>query len=138
MAGPVVKPCKIVHTVGRNGVSNGWVQEVVSSLDGFTEGIIGQVYVTVVSVGKMKGFHLHRKCVGHLTCVVGQVQLVVYEGVVKRVFELGGANAVTVKVPAGCPMAIVNVGERDAYVINYRYPPWSPEDPDQEEWEEPR
>jgi dTDP-4-dehydrorhamnose 3,5-epimerase-like enzyme len=137
MTGPQVKPCKIVPTLDRNGVSNGWIQEIVSCLDGFTEGIIGQVYLTVVSVGKRKGFHLHRKCVGHLTCVLGEVQLLVYEGTVRRVFELGGANAVTVKVPPGCPAAIVNVGKTDAYVINYRYPAWSPEDPDQEEWEEP-
>lgn len=133
----IVKPCKMVPTYARDGHTNGWLLEVVSSRDSWTEHIEGQVYLTVAYPGELKGYHVHRKKVDHFTCVCGRADvLALVDGEVAR-FPMvdDGGSRFTVKVPAGYPHAIENTGEFDAYVINYCWPPYDPEDPDQEELE---
>lgn len=132
----LVKPCKKVTTFDRNKKVNGWLLEVVSKKDGFTEHIKGQVYLTVASPGALKGFHVHKHKIDHFTCVKGNIILIVWNGKKFLEYDMGEKNFVTVKVPPKMPHAIYNYGKEDAYVINYCYPPYDSKDPDQVEWEE--
>lgn len=131
-----VKPCKKVITKDpKSGKPNGFLVEIVSAKDGWTEHIEGQVYMTTVLPGVFKGFHIHRKKIDHFTCIKGNVFVVTYEDGKYKEYPSGLDNLYTVKVPPGIPHGLYNYGDEEAYVINYAYPPYDSHDPDQTEWE---
>lgn len=129
------KPCKKVTTKGRSGQPNGFLVEVVSSKDNWTENIQGQVYMTTVLPGVFKGFHIHQKKVDHFTCLKGNVFIVTYENGEYKEYRSGEDGFYTVKIPPTVPHGLYNYGEEEAYVVNYCWPPYDPADPDQTEWE---
>ena len=129
------KQCKKVVTFDHDGKENGWLLEINSVRDGFTKQIPGQVYLTVASPGAVKGFHLHQKKLDHFTCIKGKIKLVIFDGDKFQEFLMGEGNFITVKVPPKIPHAIHNIGSDDAYVINYCYPAFKADEPDQEEWQ---
>lgn len=131
-----IKLCKKVITKdGKTGLPNGFLVEIVSAKDGWTEQIKGQVYMTTVPPGVFKGFHIHQKKIDHFTCVRGNVFVVTYEDGEYREYPSGEKGFCTVKVPPKVPHGLYNFGDEEAYVINYCYPPYDPSDPDQTEWE---
>jgi len=132
----VVKDCKKVITKDRkSGEPNGFLVEVVSAKDGWTEHIEGQVYLTTVLPGVFKGFHIHQKKIDHFTCVKGTIFVVTYENGEYHEYLSGEDNLCTVKIPPQVPHGLYNFGDTEAYVVNYCYPAYDPNDPDQTEWE---
>ena len=83
----------------------------------------------------IKGFHIHKKKIDHFTCIKGNIKLVVFDKKEYQEYLMGEKNFITVKVPPRIPHAIYNPGQEDAYVINYCWPAYDPDDSDQEEWE---
>ncbi len=123
-----IKPCKKVATKHTDGTPNGWLLEVQSDRDGFTEKLHGQVYLSVVSPGVVKGYHIHAVATYHVTCIKGRIRSTVYKDRThKQEIELGDGDFKTIKYPPGCAHLIENIGEGQAYVLIYRYPSWSPE-----------
>lgn len=116
------KRCKKIVTKNLQGKVNGWLLEIASDRDGFTENIKGQVYLTVVKPGKLKGFHLHRLKTNHLTCLSGQATLVAWDGKKFQELHFGDKHFITIKVPPKIPIALYNRGKNDAYIINVCHP----------------
>jgi len=131
----LTKQCKKIKTFDHDQKKNGWLLELNSVRDGFTEHIEGQVYMTVATPGAVKGFHLHKKKIDHFTCIKGKIRLVIFNGKEYQEFLMGDDNFITVKVPPTIPHAIHNIGSEDAYVVNYCHPAYDPDNLDQEEWE---
>lgn len=127
------KKCKKITTLDQNGQETGWLLELNSDNDGWTEFIKGQVYLTVVSPGTQKGFHLHKLKTNHITCIKGFVTLGVFDGKKVHSYKIGEDNFQTVQIKPNFPLAIYNRGDKDAYVINYCYPAYDPKVKEQEE-----
>lgn len=90
-----------------------------------------QVYVTIVAPGAVKGPHLHLKRCGMLTCIKGDVRIVVrIAGVYREYFSGESHGFATIPIPPAAPNAIYNIGAEEAYVLNMPSPPWTAADPD--------
>src|SRR3989344_5265220 len=123
-----IKPCKKVATKHTDGSANGWLLEIGGDRDGFTEGIIGQAYVTVVDPGVVKGYHIHALAKYHVTCFKGKIRSTVYKSrTEKQSVEMGDGDYKTIKYPAGCAHLIENIGTEPAYILIYRDVAWSPD-----------
>ena len=129
------KVCKKVNTTGHKNIKNGWILELNSDRDKWTEFIKGQVYLTVVNPKKQKGFHLHKLKINHITCIKGRVTVGVFNGKKVQEFNIGEDNFLSIKIPPKKPFAIFNRGRIDAYVINYSYPSYNPKVREQREVE---
>ncbi|MEK7615712.1 MAG: hypothetical protein AAB420_00720 [Patescibacteria group bacterium] len=106
--------------------------EVQSDRDGFTDKIIGNIYLTVLHPKSVKGYHIHAVASYHVTCLKGTVRSTVYRSrTEKETIEYGDNNFITIKYPPGCAHLIENLGDEPAYVIIYRYPAWSRDLPEQ-------
>lgn len=127
------KQCKKVITRDLKGKTNGWLLELTSDRDSFTEKLKGQVYLTVVKPKTLKGFHKHNLKTNHLTCISGKAILVAWEDGEFKEYEFGEDNFQIVKVPPKIPIAIYNRGQRDAYIINACFPAFDPHVPEQED-----
>lgn len=123
-----VKNCKRVDTRDTSGVSNGWILELVSDQDGFTEHIKGQMYLSVAAPGLFKGYHIHAAADYYVTCIKGKIKdVIIPKRGEKHEEELGDGNFKLVHIPKGIPHGFQNIGTEDAYILVYRYPSWSPE-----------
>jgi len=116
----------------------GRLQEILRCDDeGFTE--FGQVYVTSVYPGVVKGWHLHRKQTDNIACISGMVKLVIYDGrsgspTKGELMELfiGEHNPMLVHVPPELFHGFKCVGESEALVLNVPDLPYDRENPDEE------
>ncbi len=132
MASDFSKTCRKVATTDAAGKPNGWLVELYSERDGFTEGLRGQVYATIIAPHTAKGYHVHAKAFGHFTCIVGRVRSVVIgrDGD-RRQTLLDDENLRTVKVWPGEAHCLFNESDAPATIINFRTPAWSPDGPEQ-------
>lgn len=91
-----------------------------------------QVYLTVVSPGKVKGPHLHLKRWGLFTCIKGNGKIVVRtEKGYEEHFTGEDYDYATIQVPAGMAAAIQGLGDVDAYFLNMPSPSWHVDDQDE-------
>src|SRR3989344_2685554 len=107
------KKCKKVITYNQKNKRTGWLLELNSEKDGWTEFIKGQVYLTVISPGAKKGFHLHKLKTNHITCIKGFITLGVFDGKRVQSLKIGEDNFLTVKIPPDLPLALFNDGNSD-------------------------
>jgi dTDP-4-dehydrorhamnose 3,5-epimerase len=98
----------------------------------------GQVYLSTVRPGVVKGWHLHRVQEDLVTCVKGMVKLAMYDaregspthGLVREVF-IGDHNPQLVRIPAGVYHGWKCISDDEAYVINVPNEPYNRESPDE-------
>lgn len=125
---------KRIDTLGENGAPNGFVIPVWSVLDNIVppEMYARQVYVTAVNPGCIKGPHLHMKRWGMFCCIKGSIKVVTKtpEGVYGTWFSGEHYDYALIQVPPGIGAAIVNMGDKIAYVLNLPSSPYDPKDPD--------
>jgi dTDP-4-dehydrorhamnose 3,5-epimerase len=109
----------------------------------------GQVYVTAVYPGVVKGWHYHRIQTDHFICVAGMAKVVLYDGREGsstrgevNEFFLGYLNPALLKIPPGVMHGFKGVSQEMALIVNvptelynydepdeYRVPPHSDEVP---------
>lgn len=98
----------------------------------------GQVYVTTLYSGVVKGWHLHRDQWDRMTCLRGRVMLGLVdarpgsptEGEQMRIM-MGDRNFVLVRVPAGVWHGLKNIADEEAMVLNVVSHPFNAADPDE-------
>ncbi len=98
----------------------------------------GQVYVTTLYPGVVKGWHLHREQWDRMTCLRGRVLLGLVDsrpdsptcGEQMRIV-LGDRNFVLVRVPAGVWHGLKNIAGEEAMVVNVVSHPFNAADPDE-------
>ena len=121
-------------TKDARGDVNGWLVPIINVHDNFPDSAQWpkQLYVTVVSPGKVKGPHLHMKRWGLFTCIVGNVKIVVKTANGYEEYFTGTEHQFrTIQVPAGVPAALQNIGDVDAYILNMPSPAWHVDDQDE-------
>ena len=118
-----------IPTKDSTGKPNGWLQPLWNIHDGPP---IAQVYALGIEPKGVKGPHLHLKRRGLFTCLAGEVLLVIRPKPRQYCSFRLDVWPEPVKVPAGVPAAIYNVGFEEALVLNMPEPAWRPDD--QDEW----
>ncbi len=98
----------------------------------------GQVYMTTVYPGIVKGWHYHQKQVDNMTVVKGMLKLVLYDDRVDsptrgevNEFFIGEYRPLMVQIPQGVLHGIKGVGTKEAILINVVTEPYNRETPDE-------
>ncbi len=131
----IVQPHEKIITYDTANSKTGWLLPVFNVHDGVIapEQHPQQVYLTVLQPGTTKGPHLHMRRWGLLTCIRGDVRIIIRdeEGSYRAYFSGESYMFTSVQVPSGCAAAIYNLGTGEAYVLNMPSPAWSKDDPDE-------
>ena len=119
-----------ITTRDQQGKVNGWLVPIWNVLDGPQ---VDQVYLTVIIPGAVKGPHLHLRRRGLFKVILGSVRLVIRNSQGIYLSTVMDADSDPIPVAPGIPVALYNVWEYDAYVLNMPSPSWRPDDQDEHE-----
>ena len=116
--GVAVKPLRVIPD------ERGWLMEILRRDDPFFAQF-GQVYLTVVYPGVVKGWHWHKKQNDHFCVVKGMAKIVLYDrredspthGLINEFF-LGERNPSLVVIPRGVIHGMKGTGTEPAFLIN--------------------
>ena len=116
--GVVVKKLKVIPD------ERGYLMEMMRADDEFFQKF-GQIYMTVVYPGVVKGWHYHKKQTDHFVCVKGMIKVVLYDGredspTHKEVgeFFLGEQNPILLVIPKLVLHGMKGVGTEPGLLIN--------------------
>jgi dTDP-4-dehydrorhamnose 3,5-epimerase len=116
--GVVAKPLNVIPD------ERGWLMEILRADDVFFEKF-GQVYMSVVYPGVVKGWHYHKSQRDNLCVIRGMAKLVIFDsredsttkGNFKEFF-IGERNPLLVSIPPGLLHGMKGIGTEPAYFIN--------------------
>jgi|SRR5579872_6122498 len=129
--GVCIKPLK------RFSDARGWLTELYRA-DELPEGFAPTMaYVSVTHSGVARGPHEHREQTDGFCFISGVFRLTLWENrsgraPCKEVYEVGEYNPIFVTVPPGVVHAYQNIGETDAFVLNFPdrlYAGWGKKEP---------
>ena len=112
------------------GDENGFLVPIYNIKDDFFEKgkEPKQVYLTVISPGKIKGPHLHYIRTGCFTCIKGNARFILRtEERYEEIYSGEDYNYKTVIVPTGVAAALQNLSTEDVYILNMPNPSWTPD-----------
>ena len=98
----------------------------------------GQVYLSVVYPGVVKGWHYHKKQTDHFICVRGQMKVVLYDpredsptrGMVNE-FVIGDHAPFLIEIPNLVYHGFKCISEHEAIVVNYTTECYDYKNPDE-------
>jgi mannose-6-phosphate isomerase-like protein (cupin superfamily) len=119
----MITELQTIDTKGADDLPNGWIVPIWHVDSGQK---IEQVYLTTIYRGCMKGPHLHHQREGAFTVLSGSVLIVcrVDSEYWTIRCEDTYSKYETVRVPAGVPCALYNVGHETALILNMPNPAW--------------
>jgi dTDP-4-dehydrorhamnose 3,5-epimerase len=129
--GVVTKALKVIPD------ERGYLMEMLRCDDPFFQKF-GQVYLSVVYPGVVKGWHYHHKQVDHFVIVKGTAKVVLYDrredspthGEVNEFF-LGDHNPTLITIPPLVLHGMKGVGQESAYLVNVPTEPYRYDEPDE-------
>jgi dTDP-4-dehydrorhamnose 3,5-epimerase len=98
----------------------------------------GQVYITAVYPGVVKGWHYHKIQVDHFVCIHGMAKVVLYDaregspthGEVNEFF-MGRLNSIMLTIPQGVFHGFKGIGEEMTLIVNVPTELYNYEQPDE-------
>lgn len=116
----------------------GWLMEMLRADDPFFQRF-GQVYLTAVYPGVVKGWHWHERQTDHFVCVKGMAKVVLYDrrpdsptkGEIAEFF-MGERNQILVVIPAGVLHGMKGIGTEPALIINVPTQTYDYAEPDEQ------
>ena len=85
----------------------------------------GQVYITAVYPGVVKGWHYHKIQTDHFICVAGMAKVVLYDGREGspthgdvNEFFMGHLNPILLEIPSGVIHGFKGISEEMALIVN--------------------
>lgn len=84
------------------------------------------LYMTITAKGAFKGYHLHQMRRSRFVCLKGTVKITVVEGAEKREFLLDASRPERLFLPTQVYIGIENIGEEEAWLLNFPDPPYDP------------
>lgn len=98
----------------------------------------GQVYMTTTYPGVVKAWHMHKKQIDNVCCILGMIKLVMYDPredspTFKEVnqFYLGIHNPLVVQIPANVYHGWMCISQEEAIVVNVPTEAYNRKDPDE-------
>ena len=112
---------KRVVTYDHDGAENGWLLEL------YKDGRLTTAYLTAAAPGAFKGYHLHRIRAARYVCVRGRMKIILYAGGRRQEHVLDAAHPQRLFIPPDTATGLQNIGEEEAWLINYPDPPYDPD-----------
>ena len=116
---------KKVTTYDLEGNENGFLIELFKSKDETKT----EAYMTCISEGGFKGFHLHRVRAARYFCLKGKVKIVLYKpgNPEKEEYFMDVDTPKRLFIPKDIATGLYNIGQGDAWLVNYPDPAYDPE-----------
>ena len=111
---------KKVTTYDLQGKENGWLQEL------FVEDGKTHAYLTAAKPGAFKGYHLHQIRAARYLCLKGEMKIILYVNGIREEHILSAENKKRLYIPPNTPTGLENIGNEEAWLINYPNPPYDP------------
>ena len=116
----------------------GYLFETLRNDDKIYGNEFGQVLVSEIYPGVIKGFHLHEKHDEYTVCVKGNIKYIAvkeYADGRKKIntFVIGEKNPVLIKVPRGVWHGYMTLENKSATLVYLMSRPYNPKDPDTKE-----
>jgi dTDP-4-dehydrorhamnose 3,5-epimerase-like enzyme len=112
---------KKVPTYDLSGKENGFLIEL------FKDGNKTTAYLTCAKAGAFKGYHLHKVRASRYICVKGKMKIILYVNGKREEHILTSENLTRLFIPPNIPTGLQNIGEEDAWLINFPDPPYDPD-----------
>nr|AOS95343.1 dTDP-4-dehydrorhamnose 3,5-epimerase [uncultured bacterium] len=116
-----LEPAKKVTTFAHDGSENGFLVEL------FKDGAKTTAYLTAAAPGAFKGYHLHRVRAARYVCLRGQMKIIVYIDGKRIEHVLDATRPERLFIPANVATGLQNIGDEEAWLINYPDPPYDPQ-----------
>jgi len=116
----------------------GYLFETIRSDDKIYSGKFGQVLISVLYPGVIKGWHLHKKQTEYTTCIKGNIKYIAVkeksDGTKEiKTFVIGEKNPVTIKTVPGVWHGYMPLSNQEAIVMHLADKPYDVNDPDTDE-----
>ena len=117
-----LEDAKKVTTYDHSSQENGFLIEL------YKDGNKTTAYLTAAKPGAFKGYHLHRVRAARYVCVRGKMKIILYKPGTKEVEEhiLDSARPQRLFIPKDIATGLENIGDEEAWLINYPDPPYDP------------
>lgn len=112
---------KKVATYDLSKQENGFLVEL------FKNGNKTALYLTCATPGAFKGYHLHRVRGSRYVCIKGTMKIILYVDGKREEHILTSNPPSRLFIPPMVPTGLENIGNEDAWLINYPDPPYDPE-----------
>lgn len=122
-----VEDAKKVKTVGHNGSENGFLIELFKDKE---TGEKTEAYLTAALPGAFKGYHLHRVRAARYVALKGKMKITTYEHDGSKWIPtetiLDSSNPVRMFIPKDIATGLENIGDEEAWLVNYPDPAYDP------------
>lgn len=119
-----IEQAKQVKTYDPSKNENGFLTELFK--DG-KEGKKTVVYLSAVKPGAFKGYHLHRVRAARYVCIKGKIKIILYKDQQHEEYILDAAHPQRLFIPPCVATGLHNIGDEEAWIVNYPYPPYDPD-----------
>lgn len=118
----IVEDVKNVKTFNLEGEENGFLTELYKDADKTVS------YLTSVKSGGFKGYHLHRVREARYVPIKGKFKIILYKPGTseKEEYVLDAKKPQRLFIPKNIATGLLNIGEEDAWLINYPNPSYDP------------
>ena len=121
-----LEEAKKVKTVSNEGDDNGFLIELFKSKDNTKT----EVYLSATKPGMFKGYHLHRVRAARYVCLKGKMKIILYKpgepgSREEHILEVGKTQRLF--IPKDIATGLLNIGDEEAWLVNYPDPPYDPE-----------
>jgi dTDP-4-dehydrorhamnose 3,5-epimerase-like enzyme len=117
---PILELAKKVITYDSDKKPNGSLIEL------FKDGDKTTTYLSTISPGKLKGYHLHKVREANYICLKGEVKIILYMENGRQEYLLSAKRPERLHIPANVPTALYNPGKSEAWIINDPSPAYDP------------
>lgn len=116
-----IESAKRVLTFDYNRNENGFLTEL------FKDGEKTLCYLTTLKPSCFKGYHLHRVRAARYICIKGRIKIILYKNKVREEYILDAKNPQRLFISANIATGLENMGDEEAWLINYPDPAYDPE-----------
>jgi dTDP-4-dehydrorhamnose 3,5-epimerase-like enzyme len=122
-----LQPSKRVKTFDHAGKENGWLMELYKDKE---TALKTEAYLTAALPGAFKGYHLHRIRAARYVALKGKMKITTYSQEngkwVKTENILEAGNPQRMFIPKNVATGLENIGDEEAWLINYPDPAYDP------------
>ena len=116
----ITEPAKQVKTYDHNKNENGFLTEL------FKDEKKTLFYLSAARPGAFKGYHLHRVRNARYVCIKGIIKVILYKNKIREEHILDAKNPQPLFIPTNVATGLLNIGDEEAWIINYPDPPYDP------------